>query len=201
MYGREKVSLHPDTPSQFPFIYHGVSYSMTHIRSPQTNCYGRAGRFGRKYHWQHYHPDSIDTKLSRSEKDFFSCSDVASRLITAILLWKSRTYDSLQIKLLAIFRYTNQKQERPTQAAPVLFNLNVPYENEKLVDIPRVVRIANNTRITHITRIVGITHVFLNSLHFGQNQYDCFVFLLYTLFNGWPHCGQSLMTGFCLWSA
>ena len=82
-----------------------------------------------------------------------------------------------------------------------LFNLNVPYENEKLVDIPCIVRIADNTRITHITRIVGITHVFLNSLHFGQNQYDCLVFLLYTLFKGRPHCGQSLMTGFCLWSA
>ena len=51
--------------------------------------------------------------------------------------------------------------------------------------------------ITRITDIIRITHfMVLNSLHFGQNQYDCFFFLLYTLFKGSPHCGQSLITGF-----
>ena len=83
----------------------------------------------------------------------------------------------------------NKKQELPTKGHSC--------SSYKLSHEKKSYLICHITRITDITRIIRITHfIVLNSLHFGQNQYDCFFFLLYTLFKGSPHCGQSFISGF-----
>ena len=176
IYGRRQV--YSDTPSPFPFIYHGASNPMTLKCHHNRRCFVSQDA-SRQYRWQHhFRPNHKAKTIFYIRYALFSCSDVARYLQKVHFHWVSTPYLSLQLVYLASFRYKSvtKKTGIATQRPLLLFNLNCSrMKNEKISMYS--LYYSYYWYYWHYW-YCSIQGIFLNSLHFGHTQYCCFVFLL-----------------------